>query len=771
MNPIRTLSRMGISPVLAASCSLAALAAPAVVSAADAWNFDPKSDPYDDTALLDLSYLNEEVAGQNGFIAVSEDGESFVDGAGKPIRFWAVGSGEYRQGRNETKEQHLERLDRHCAFLAKRGVNMARLHTSVVSNDMDKPNRGTVEGIWRFVSVAKQHGIYTTISPYWAHRRMPKQWEGQLEGVKPGEQMWGLLFFNPRFQEAYKKWLKVLYTEKNPHTGIPLKDDAGVAIIQFQNEDSLLFHTFSNMQAAQKELLGRQFKSWLEEKYGSIDKVAAWNGETLPTDSGKSFGFYPIWELAQNGGSGSGKQERLNDQTEFLAWRMHTFNADIDDYLKNTLGCKQLTNAMNWKSGDIQKYDDAERWSYMSADVIAKNRYTGASQHQGWSKNRNGMQNTRGYRIDPGHGVKFDSVLRNPTELPLNLKQIQGRTMIITESTWVHPAKYQAEGGFLIGAYQSLSGIDAYYWFHAGKTEWDLDPRRSFWKVKPGPRGNALTKWECNVPQIAGMWPANALLYRLGYIAEGETVMHEERTLKDVFTRVPGAMYEDTTFDPNRDAVDKTGGNTASASQLTYLTGQVTWAPVDENPAEPARKDVSSLITPQTITSTTGELVWDYKTGLCTMNAPKAQGAAGFFADYRKPVELDSVTIKSANDYAAINVVSMDEKPLSDSKKVLIQFGSTVRLKGWETKKGTWKAPKEDRNKTTLKGEIIEWTGEPPWQITAPKRTTIFIANKGLSSAQSLDPNGYIREELAVKKVSGGVEVTLPQKMMYVIVQ
>ena len=41
----------------------------------------------------------------------------------------------------------------------------------------------------------------------------------------------------------YKSWLRRLYTEPNPYTGIPLKDDPAVAIIQIQNEDSLLFYT------------------------------------------------------------------------------------------------------------------------------------------------------------------------------------------------------------------------------------------------------------------------------------------------------------------------------------------------------------------------------------------------------------------------------------------------------------------------------------------------------------------------------------------------
>jgi len=42
--------------------------------------------------VLDLRYLNEEVAGEHGFIRLSPDGNSFVRGDGRPIRFWAASS-------------------------------------------------------------------------------------------------------------------------------------------------------------------------------------------------------------------------------------------------------------------------------------------------------------------------------------------------------------------------------------------------------------------------------------------------------------------------------------------------------------------------------------------------------------------------------------------------------------------------------------------------------------------------------------------------------
>ena len=53
----------------------------------------------------------------------------------------------------------------------------------------------------------------------------------------------------------------------------------------------------------------------------------------------------------------------------------------------------------------------------------------------------------------------------NPRELPTNLKQVVGHPMIITESSWVNPLAFQSEGPFLVAVYQSLTGVDAFYWF------------------------------------------------------------------------------------------------------------------------------------------------------------------------------------------------------------------------------------------------------------------------------------------------------------------
>ena len=63
---------------------------PPELNDANSWAFAPPEDKFTDNALLDLRSLNEKVAGEKGFLRLSEDGNSFVLGDGTPVRFWAV---------------------------------------------------------------------------------------------------------------------------------------------------------------------------------------------------------------------------------------------------------------------------------------------------------------------------------------------------------------------------------------------------------------------------------------------------------------------------------------------------------------------------------------------------------------------------------------------------------------------------------------------------------------------------------------------------------
>ena len=91
-----------------------------------------------------------------------------------------------------------------------------------------------------------------------------------IEGWPKDQSPFGLLFFNPKFQQGFKAWLKALLSPTNTYTGIPLAKDPALAMIHIQNEDSLLFWTEQNIKGKQLELLGKQFGDWAMKKYGSL---------------------------------------------------------------------------------------------------------------------------------------------------------------------------------------------------------------------------------------------------------------------------------------------------------------------------------------------------------------------------------------------------------------------------------------------------------------------------------------------------------------------
>ena len=463
---------------------------------------------------------------------------------------------------------------------------MVRLHGQI--DPKDKNARLTdvdgkaIDEAWKLVAAMKKEGIYVTLSPYWADsiKHVPAQWG--LDGWPEDRSPLGLLFFNPKLQGAYKAWLKALLTRRNPYTGIPLAKDPALAIIQLQNEDSLLFWSAQGIKGKQADLLGRQFGDWLKSKYGSLGAAFhAWGDETVPEDKASQgvVALLLVWEWTQP--REGGRKRRLDDQLQFYAETMYRFNREIERYLREDLGCKQLVNAGNWKTIDAVKLDDAERCqSYTANEVLAVNRYY-APAHIGPES---------GWRINPGDSFEDTSVLLQPRQLPLNLKQAAGHPMMITESHWVPPKSYQSEGPFLVASYQSLSGVDVFYWFCTAEAEWSNHDR------SPGD-SPARTKWTIATPMVLAQFPAAALLFRQGYLKEGQPVIDEHRSLREIWERVPPVLAEDPGYDPNRDSggAARRSAHIGSIDPLSFLVGPVK-VHYDSQKAPTQVTDVSQLI-------------------------------------------------------------------------------------------------------------------------------------------------------------------------------
>jgi hypothetical protein len=722
------------------------------------WAFMPPRDDFSPNALLDLRSLNEKVAGESGFIGINAEGD-FTLGNGKQVRFWAVNTSVAREKQHRPRPLWSEAapdLDRHARFLAKRGVNMVRLHAHLNPDLKANPNAkitdvNTAERdwIWRTVAAMKKQGIYTTVSPYWANTMELSEAWGVPGGAKQGTH--ALLFFDEKVQEGYRAWMRALLAEPNPYTGIPLARDPALGIIQIQNEDSLLFWTINALKGEQKTRLGRKFGDWLKRKYQTLDTAAkAWENDRLPGDdlAGGAVDFHNIWEMTQN--RSGGRAKRLADQTQFWSETMHAFNRSMVEFFRKDLGCKQVVNAGNWKTADNVRLTDAERWSYTAGEVQAVNHYV-SGLHEGPN---------RGWAIVKGDQFTSPTALLDPLELPINLKQVKGQPMMVTESSWVMPAQYQAEGPFLISAYQSLTGVDAFYWFATGDDEW-TPPQSANGYLR------SQQKWMFGSPDVLGTFPAAALMYRKGYIKVGTPVVEEERSLPDMWERRTPIISEGASYDPNRDAgsIAPKSAVKTGVSPYAFLTGPVR-VKYDGDPSKSRTADLAKLVDPsgKKVTSVTGELSLDWGQGVCTVNAPQVQGGAGFFKN-RKQVKLADVEITSGNDYGTVTVVSLDEKPLKSSRKVLVQVATQSRPTGWKET-----ATKIQIKEGTFDGARVDEFGRAPWQVIRAN-VTVKIANPALKRARTLDANGNAAAEVTLTRTAAGVDLRFPEDTLYVVLE
>ena len=715
-------------------------------------------DRFSPSALLDLRYLNESYAGEHGFIKLSADGNSFVRGDGIPIRFWATNIS------SKLLNQNLNEIDSVGRYFSKMGFNMVRYHGSVnpkgEKSDLNVPDSAEIDRIWKFVAGMKKNGIYTTISPFWANKwhlggNIPKEWG--IDGYSGREDLFGVMFFNDKLKAAYKKWVKQLYTEVNPYTGIALNNDPAVGIIQIKNEDGVFFWTMSQYKPELKKLVQQKFSKWLKKKYGSVaNALNSWKNEHIEGDNFANNlpELYSIYDmtLEQSGN----KALRLNDQVEFYAETQRNFYSELHDFYRKELGCMQLINGNNWKTADVLRLNDLERWTNSTCEVIAVNRYVNA-EHYGTSA---------GWKISPGDYYVGKSALKSPEMLPTNIKQIQGHPLIITESGWNLPNKHQIEGPFLSAAYQSLTGIDALYWYNVEDLGFSNNPYLS--KTGNSDSTHSLSRWNLSIPGCMGMMPANALIYRLGYVKKSDILIHEERSVGSLLKREVPLISESSTFDPNRDVDFSKVGNTKNVgfSPMIFLAGGVEVKYTEKPQENRINKNIDLYIDNihKIVNSTTKELSLDYGNGIATVNTAFVQGVCGFL-NVKKNFSLSDVKIQSSNEYASVQIVSMDQRPITTSKRILIQVGTTYIPTDWKeiTTEFTEKKQK-------LKGFQIKQTGRMPWQgqnIDA----TVEINNSTLSKATLLSTSGYSQRNLKVEKVGGKLKITLPINSMYVIVE
>ncbi|MCP5515861.1 MAG: hypothetical protein H7A45_01225 [Verrucomicrobiales bacterium] len=680
--------------------------------------FEPPPDPLT-YSPIDLRRLNEEQAGEQGFIRVR--GEGFIhDSSGEPVRFWAVNVG---MGFVNSADAELDLFAR---SMAKRGVNLVRVHGPIYEGrgpDFGRVNEPTVARLQYLVHALKREGIYSALSiyfPLWVTLGP----ENTAFSGYTGQHPFALPYFSEPFQAFYRDWWRSLLVPVNPHTGLALKDDPAVAMVEMINEDSTLFWTFDpqegsrgNLPDAQRARLERQFANWLLARYPGETlaqiRSGPWQGLATSQDDlvAGRMGFRPLWNIF------SERRPRDQDTARFLTGLMREWHLAVRRFLKEELGCRALVYCSNWKTASEQYLDPLDKYANSVGDFFDRHGYFGGV-HEG---NNASWNLEPGQRYDDRTAVRFVPATGAGEDFgnPLFDLAYNGRPSTITEVNWPLPNRYRADMVVLGAAYGALQGSDAIFWFAAGEPTW---------QGLPG-------KFAIQTPVGLGQFPAAALIFREGLVRTASRVVDVQLAVEDLYALKGTPLPAPQNFDNLRSGDVPAGAvltNVSVIDSLAFLVGRVNVDFVERGPVESRVRDLSPYIDRQgkRALSETGELRWDWGRGLVTVNAPAAQGATGFLRD-AGAIRLETVEIASSMEYGSILIVALDGRPLAEAERVLLQAASEERPWQWSTDRPA--GPRRITNRGTVPLMVRELAGTV--RLQRP--------DAGALTVTPLDANGY----------------------------
>ena len=281
-------------PFLAGAALLALSSLPAraqtvaAATAPDPSGRFPFSLPWDDASrtVISAADLNPAPLSDANRLAI-RDGH-FFDAGGRRVRFF---------GTNVTAGAPFSRpadAEKFAARLHKLGFNCVRLHHvdapwavpnifgagDEYSASVAQTSPQSLDLLDSTVAAFKRNGIYVDLNLHVA--RSPRTADGFPDADKLPELGKVTAYFDPQFIALQKEYARQLLNHRNAHTGMKWADDPVVAVVELNNEDSLVGQAWSGvlqgMPPHYKAILGDGWNKFLKARYGSTDALRhSWN--------------------------------------------------------------------------------------------------------------------------------------------------------------------------------------------------------------------------------------------------------------------------------------------------------------------------------------------------------------------------------------------------------------------------------------------------------------------------------------------------------------
>jgi len=583
---------------------------------------------------VDVSFLLDAPAGKHGFVKV-QDGH-LATGDGHRIRFWGVNITDWSSGSRQIPSK--DDADFWAETLARFGVNCVRFQflDLEVPRGLIKSGAGNTRSLDAeqldredyFIAKLEKRGIYVDFNllvgrPF-AEGDGVKDAKTLRQGAK------GTSFFDARLIELQKEYAQQLLGHLNPYTKLKYTDDPAVAIVEINNENAINIG-FRAPSAFYEDELTAIYNRWLS-KHRTPDEVAKLRVLTKvgPDAAAPLIGF--------RGQAAQAPPERFHAEAEFYNDLQRDYFADMEAYIKQTLGSKSLVIATADHSHSGSGYPILLATSSM--DIIDGHTYW---QHPEYYVRKAPMVN------DP----------LNSTVVELSRSAIAGKPYTVSEVNNPYPNDYGGEGIPVLAAYAGLQDWDAIMWY---TFEPKIDPK---WKSYVGDPFD-ISLDPVKMPELA----AGALMFLRGDVQKARTTSERSYSESQVF---------DSMLLPGSERPYFTPGFPLDLP----LQHEVRISSLNGPPTQPF---VTANV-PDSILSDTGELAWysssssvAEKNGLVTVDTPRSQALIGFVRARGK--EVGNLAADVSNSFCTILLSSMDENPIATSSRLLLVAGGPVENSG-----------------------------------------------------------------------------------------
>ena len=425
-----------------------------------------------DSSVVDLSHLADAPAGKHGFLKTRGRDFQFEDGT--PVRFWGTNVVAIACMPAKEDAPVLARTIRRGGF------NLVRFHyydsrwagdtgastlIDYSKGDSQHWNEDKLDRMFFFIAELKRQGVYAMIDANSGREYL----KGDGLPTPLPARARGHAVFVERLIILQQNMIKRLFTRLNPYTGLALKDDPVVVILNINNENDCLYGGVDWSLEPYGTEMRRRYVEWSKVRGEKTDPA-----QIKPAD------FYP--------------RRRSKSVTRFLLETQQRYQERMAEFCRETVGINALLCGSNWNMGFFIPM------THESMDVSDCHIY---ETHP--NKRRNLIENKR---------VSAEGELRFHSRM---LYKLDNKPFFSSE--WDHrlPVEYRAEYPCFLATQAAFGSWGGLVHFCALTTLEKVDYAKGF-----------NNSW--SDPALYGVFPHAALLYQRDCATGEEDGRHADRS-------------------------------------------------------------------------------------------------------------------------------------------------------------------------------------------------------------------------------------------------